>query len=502
MKRWPVALVCLLAGLFLGGFFGRSLLQGRDTTPPAVPKELTSYRDIVHKVLPAVVSIEARTRPVTVKGKQPRGRAPFDNQQVPEEFRRFFEDFGQAPSGAEPPQAPPRHGLGSGFVVDPAGVILTASHVVDGADRVIVSLLDGRKFETKDIKTDPKTDLAIVRVSAREPLPALELGDSSAMAIGDRVLAVGAPFGLTGTVTAGIVSSKGRSLHLNSYEDFLQTDAAINPGNSGGPLINLEGKVIGINAAIETRSGGFQGIGMAVASNLARDVMQQLIKEGVVHRAYLGVQITNIDNPDLAARLSVAKEGGVLVTEVLAKTPAAEAGLKDGDVITSLGANPVHDSRELKVAVARLPLGKPVTLHVIRDGKPQTLEVTVKEQPGDFDTAKAPSSRRLPRSENAIRVDSVGLEVSDMTPEAADRLGFRQAFGALIEKVQPDSLADQAGLERGLLITSVDRRPVKTATEFRDAVRSGSLEKGLLLQVRSPRGATSFVLLKSAAAAK
>ncbi len=497
MKRWPIAAVCLIAGLLLGGAAGRSLLKGQAPIATAVPRELTSYRDVVKKVLPGVVSIEAKSRSVADKAKAPRRRAPAD-EQVPEDFRRFF-DFGDG-SDREPQ---PRLGFGSGFVVDPKGVILTNNHVVEGADQVVVILQDGRKFTSKDIKTDPKTDLAIVRVDTSDALPYLGLGDSDTMEIGDRVLAVGAPFGLAGTVTAGIVSSKGRSLKMNMYEDFLQTDAAINPGNSGGPLVNLEGQVIGINSAIKSRTGGSQGIGLAIASNLAKTVMSQLVRDGVVRRGYLGVSIEDLTNRDLAIQLGVVKDGGVLVRRVMDKTPGAKAGLKDGDVITSLGGKPVRDGRELQLAVASLPLGKPVDLSVVRDTRPLALQVTIEEQPQEYGSEQRTPTPRAPRrGPEGVSVEKIGVEVADVTADAAERLGFKEGAGALVVKVDPDGVADDAGLGRGVVVAKVDKQPVKSAEAFKAAVDKGSLEKGILLQVQVPRGGTSYVLLKAAAPAK
>ena len=490
MKRWPLAVVCLIAGLTLGGLAGRSLLQGQAPVAPAVPKEMTSYRDVVKKVLPAVVSIESKARPAPQRRRAPR------DEQVPEEFRRFF-DF-DGPEG----DALPRQGFGSGFVVDPKGIILTNNHVVDGAEQVTITLQDGRKFTSKDVKTDPKTDLAIVRVETGEPLPALEFGDSNLMEIGDRVLAVGAPFGLTGTVTSGIISSKGRSLRMNMYEDFLQTDAAINPGNSGGPLVNLAGQVIGINSAIKSRTGGFQGVGMAIASNLAKVVMQQLVKDGVVRRGYLGVGIRDLIDRDLAARLGVEKDGGVLVTQVYDNAPGAKAGVKAGDVITGLAGKAVREGRDLQTAVAGLPLGKPVALGVVRDGQRLALQVTIEEQPRDFGTERVPAIRGVPRRpQETVSLDKLGLEVSDLSPEVAERLGLgKDAAGALVVRVEPEGLADEAGLARGMVVTKVDKRAVKSAEELKDAVEKGSLTKGLLVQVQTSQGGTSFVLLKAAAA--
>jgi serine protease Do len=496
MKRVPLMVCCLVAGAVVGTLLAGSLLKGQVNGAPVAPKDVTSYRDVVKKVLPAVVSIESRAK--VIKAKQPRRRAPADDQ-LPEEFRKFFE----MPGGEDDTPAP-HGGFGSGFLVDPKGVILTNNHVVDGADQVIVELRDGRKFVSKEVKTDPKTDLAIVKIEAKGPLPFLELGDSSEMEIGDRVLAVGAPFGLTGTVTQGIISAKGRSLHMNMYEDFLQTDAAINPGNSGGPLVNLDGKVIGINAAIKSRSGGFQGVGLAVASNMARNVMEQLLKDGVVHRGYLGVQIKDVVDPEVASRLGLKEgESGVLVTRVFEKTPGAKAGLKDGDVIQTLAGKPVKDGHELQMIVAGLPLGKPVDVHVLRDGKPVTLSVTVEEQPREYGTTRVPVRRPAASEGESVSLDKIGVEVSDLSADTAEQLGYPEGTkGVLIAKVDSDGLAAAGGLRRGMVVTKVDQQAVTSANALKEALAKASLEKGVLLQVQSPQGGTNYVLLKAGAAVK
>ncbi len=498
MKRWSLLVVCLLV---LGGLIGSgitgSLLRGQHGPHAAaviMPRELTSYRDVVKKVLPAVVSIEGRH---ITKVKQSRERVPgIDEQQLPDELRRFFGQLPGTPDSDGQPQ--PSTGFGSGFIVDPKGLVLTNFHVVDGADQVEVQLKDGRKFLSKDIKADSKTDLAIVRIQAKDALPYLELGDSGSMEIGDRVLAVGAPFGLTGSVTAGIISAKGRSLNVNLYEDFLQTDAAINPGNSGGPLVNLEGKVIGINAAIKSRSGGWQGVGMAISSNMARNVMEQLGRNGFVKRGYLGVQIKDIDNADLAAKLGLKETQGVVVSQVFDNSPSSKAGLKDGDVIVNLNGKAVKDSRDLQSAVASLPLNQAVELTVLRDGKTMSLKVTIEEQPQRFGTTKAPAPRNSRDERKGVHVDKVGVEVTDLTPELADSLGYKEsAHGVVVANVDRDGLAAQAGLRRGMLIAKIDRKPVSSASKAKEMLEAGSLKDGLLLQVQSPQGGTSFLVLKS-----
>jgi serine protease Do len=503
MSRWSLPLAGLLiAGLTVGLVAQRSL-HGQQQQPvlTGIPKELTSYRGVVKQVLPAVVSIESRVKPkANKKMNAPRGRrTPFEDGQVPEEFRRFFEQFGGQVPFQEMPDEGARVGFGSGFIVDPKGVVLTNHHVVADADQVDIQLADGRKFVSKDIKYDRKTDLAIVRIESKETLPFLELGDSDQMEIGDRVLAVGAPFGLTGTVTHGIISAKGRNLGMNRYEDFLQTDAAINPGNSGGPLVSLDGRVIGINSAIKSRSGGFQGVGLAIASNMVKNVMRQLLENGIVHRAYLGVSITNL-NPDVANPLGVPDKHGVVVGQVFDNSPASKAGLQAGDVITSINGKTVKDAHEVTMMVASLPVGKPTAVQIVRDGKPEKLNVTVEEQPEEFGNVTA--SENVPRrrgSSSTVTVDKVGVEVADLTPEVAEQFGYTvKDKGALVTRVDPDGAASESGLRPRMLITKVDKNPVKSAEEFRKEVDKGSLAKGMLLQVQLPNGGTNFLMLKGA----
>jgi serine protease Do len=510
MRRLSLAFssLTLAAVLAVGGAWYVPHALRATAAPPPVnaepPKEQPlSYRAIVKKVLPAVVSIESHAKPA-IKAKQPKRKAPAGDEspQTPDELRKFFDQL-QPGEGDDDGGGDGTLGFGSGFIVDPNGVVLTNYHVVEGADEVTVELHDGQKFTSKDIKSDPKTDLAIVRIHSKEPLPYVEFGDSDDMEIGDRVLAVGAPFGLTGTVTSGIISAKGRNLRMNMYEDFLQTDAAINPGNSGGPLINMEGKVIGVNSAIKSRSGGFQGVGMAIASNLAKHIETALLKEGAVHRGYLGVGIDEVDNEELAAHLGVKTGHGVVVTQAFAGAPADKAGVKEGDVITALGGKPVKDMRSLQTAVAELPKGEPIKLSVIRDGKPETLSVTIEEQPSAFGSTKAPRSRLPETIKDTTSLDSIGAEAADLTPKLAEGLGYTDTTkGVLLTGVDRDGLAASAGLARGMVVTKVEQQPVKSADTLKEKLDKAALDKGVMLQVRTPRGGVNYVMLKSEAADK
>ena len=351
-SRTLIALVCLSGGVVAGYLLNDRLhvqAQPNLRAIPAIPKELTSYRDIVKQVLPAVVSIEARIKARNIPG----------------------------PNGEQPV------GFGSGFIVDPKGVILTNYHVIEGADVLEVRLTDGRRFTPTEVRGDRKTDLAIIKIQPDKPLPALELGDSDSMEVGDRVLAVGAPYGLAGSVTHGIISAKSRNIRLNQYEDFLQTDAPINPGNSGGPLISLDGKVIGINSAIKSKTGGSNGIGLAISSKLVIEVMEQLLKQGTVKRGYLGVQIRDLDE-QLAGRLGIKQGSGVLITRIFERSPAANSGLRLGDVVHSIAGKAIHDGLDLQKVVASLPIRQPVDVVLTREGKSLQLKLLIEEQPEEF----------------------------------------------------------------------------------------------------------------------
>ncbi len=462
--RWPL----VATGIGLGLVTGLTLSQRLIGQPPApalpepvavapLPRDWQSFAPVVKRVLPAVVSIEAKAR----------------TEATPK------------PGELDP-------GFGSGVLIDPAGVVLTNHHVVVATTEVEVTLQDGRKFLSKDIRRDPKSDLAIIRLEPKEALPFLEYADSARMEVGDRVLAVGAPFGLTGSVTSGIVSGKSRdNLNLNLYEDFIQTDAAVNPGNSGGPLVNMEGKVVGITAAIKTRSGGFQGVGLAVSSNLAKSVSDQLIKNGVVRRPYLGVLVSELDEAT-ATKLKIKPDAGVVITKVFAKSPGEKANLGVGDVITTLNGQLVPTARAMQKATLALPVGEVVEAVVLRNGQPFLTRLTVEDQPDDFGTVKALKVAGLP-----VSYDHLGLAVVSLSPELSNRMGLPKSIqGVVVSGVTRNGLAEQSGLVRGQLIVRANKAAISTAEELRQIVEQGERDRGVVLQVLTPNGNVDFVILK------
>lgn len=467
----------------------------------------TAFRETAGKVLPAVVMIE--TRPQLVRNETPRGRSgpnnprQFDFEGSPfgelfernPDLRRFFGPGGfQMPGFPDSPRGGRRAaGMGSGVIIDPAGVILTNNHVVDGGGDIVVRLHDGREFKAAQVKTDPKSDVAVIVLDGVKGLPYAKLGNSDSAQVGDWVLALGQPFGLEGTVTAGIISAKGRGgMGITDRESFIQTDAAINPGNSGGPLVNLDGEVIGLNTAINSRSGGNEGVGFAVPVNLARWVSDQLLKSGRVQRAYLGVLIQPVSQ-DLADQFGVKVREGVAVREVMDGTPAAKAGLKPGDVIIEFGGKPVSEPGELQATVERCPIGSKQEAVVIRDGKRQTITVTCQELPEDNQLAAAGSAGS--KGAEGSRFDELGMEVENLTADVAEQLGVKGQQGVVVTSVEQGSTAAQAGLESGMVILEAGRKPVKNVEELEKALSGKALESGVLLLVRTESG-TRFVVLK------
>jgi serine protease Do len=478
----------ILAGSILAAVSVFAVSQGGDgpaAQKPAIvldakplgrdAKLSTSFASVIKRVSPSVVK-------VVVSGKA-------QNVELPEGFednpmlRRFF---GQQGRRNLVPQMPRQHGLGSGVIVTPDGYVLTNNHVVDHASDVRVSLQDGTEYSAKVVGTDPKTDLAVLKLNATG-LPAIQMTDSEGVEVGDTVLAIGNPFGIGQTVTSGIVSATGRSAIGLDYEDFIQTDAAINPGNSGGALVDAEGRLIGINTAILSRSGGNQGIGFAIPSNLARDVMENLIADGKVVRGYLGVMIQDL-TPAIAKKFKSDAKSGALVGDVTAKSPAAEAGIESGDVITEFAGRPVRSSHSLRLQVARIKPGEKVDLKVMRGNAEKAITVKVGELPNTDKLAKAGNDATDDKG------TLNGVAVTDLDSQA--RREFRipgSVQGALITDVDESSAAAEAGLSAGDVILEINREKVSSA---QDAIRltENPEDKTTLVKVWS-KGAQRFVVV-------
>ncbi len=464
----------------------------REKSPPARQtgdERLLGYTEIVQKVAPSVVSIYS-TKAVQSGA---RGQSPFGSSPSPfdffrdEDLRRFF-----GPQGPSQPDRPtPRQGgAGSGVILTADGYILTNNHVVDGADEIKVALGDNgkRELEAEIVGADPQSDLAVLKVNAGN-LPAATWGDSDQLLPGDTVLAIGNPFGLNQTVTLGIVSAVGRSnLNIAGYENFIQTDASINPGNSGGALIDNRGRVVGINTAIFSRSGGNIGIGFAIPVNMALRVANSLIEDGQVTRGYLGVMLGEL-TPDLAEALGV-EERGILINDVMPDTPAADAGLEDGDVVVAYNGKRVDEMTKLRLMVGNTRPGEKVTLTLIRDGRKRDVEVTI----GELDPQLLTRAGQAPPSGRSQSELFSGVSVAKLTPEMRERLGLPESTeGLLVTEVEPDSEAAEAGLRSGHVITEIDRRRVGSLREGREAVEGAGKSK-MLVRVATQEGSRYLAL--------
>lgn len=440
-------------------------------------KFTTSFAPVVKSVAPSVVQVYVSSKPKNVSPNLP-FNDPF--------FRRFFgEDFDGQQLRKNMP-APKQHGLGSGVIVTKDGYILTNNHVVENSDDTKVALNDGREYKAKIIGTDPKTDIAVLKIDA-DNLPYLPLANSDKVEIGDVVLAIGNPFGIGQTVTMGIISATGRGNVGIDYEDFIQTDAAINPGNSGGALVDAEGRLIGINTAILSRTGGNHGIGFAIPVNLARNVMEGLMKDGRVVRGYIGVNIQDL-NPALAKEFGVKERSGALVAEVSPDSPAEKAGLKSGDVIVEFNGKAVNDSRHLKLQVAQIKPGSKVPLKVMREGSQKNLSVTLKELPG----SKVASNSNHDGGASSDTLN--GVTVGEIDTLARSQLKLpANTKGALVTGVDESSPAFEAGLREGDVIQEINRQKVDTA-EQAIQLSENLKEDKILLKVWS-RGGSRFIVV-------
>jgi serine protease Do len=501
-KNFFVILVICLVGFFILSVVGvlkfslapglRSSYAGAEgvsapATPTVAPKTAFpsvpggfgapgSLADLVEKLSPAVVNIST-TKVVKMDGKRsPNGDMfPFDRFFGGEEdlYKRFF--------GDNPEKEFKQRSLGSGFIISKDGYIFTNNHVIEKADKIKVRLSSGKEYDATVKGRDPRTDLALIKINPDNSLPTVSLGDSDRLRVGDWVMAIGNPFGLDHTVTAGIVSAKGRVIGAGPYDNFIQTDASINPGNSGGPLFNMAGEVVGINTAIVAQG---QGIGFAIPVNMAKEILEDLKAKGKVTRGWLGVSVQDITE-DLAKSLKLKDRNGALVTEVFEGDPADKAGIKQGDIIIEVDGKKVKDTHELLRFVAVLPVGKKAAVKVLREGQVKELQLTVAEREEKKEVAGARGETK----------DTFGMSVQDITPEIAKQLGLSSTGGVIATKIREGSAADEAGLQPYDVILQVNRVKVGSVKDFQREISKKTADDRVLLLIRRGKG-TYYVAMK------
>lgn len=483
MKPLRVSLAVTSAALVLMAYWHRPDFriadafadEGTQTARSVAGAEELSraFRDVAKRTLPSVVSIRTIRKIETPQLGQldPSLPDPFGGSPLNDLFGDLRERMRQQQRG----RSGVATGEGSGFIISSDGLVMTNAHVVRGADEVTVALADGTEYAATDIRTDDFADVAVLRIKSDKPLPAIPLGDDSDIEIGDWVLAFGSPFGLEQTVTQGIISAKSRGLrNLPTRQEFLQTDAAINPGNSGGPLVNLSGEVVGINTAIETRSGGYDGVGFAVPVSLARWVGDQLAGSGRVRRAYLGVKPDDV-TPSIARAMELPAARGVIVTEVTKGSPAEQAGVKVQDIILRLDDRPVRNRQQLITVAERLTIGQSYPIVVLRDGKEITLNVTAAEFPEQI--AQAGKS-----------LEGFGAEVQPLTPELARELELDTDTGVVVTAVARNSFAARIGLRPGHVIARVGKTDINTVEELENALQQARERRQLVILVKTSNG--------------
>jgi serine protease Do len=471
-------IVFLLSGIIAGIGYGMFPSKGAAEpsagtaadTATIVPMVPGNFSELADRVRSGVVNIQVTRKVSNADYPMFRGN-PFGNR---DPFGEFFGQFG----GNRPERK--QQGVGSGCIISRDGDILTNNHVIEDADQIKVKLADGKEVNARIIGRDPKTDLALIKVDGTLDIPPLKLGDSDALRVGNWVVAVGSPFGLEQTVTAGIVSAKGRVIGSGPYDNFIQTDASINPGNSGGPLINMQGEVVGINTAI-IASG--QGIGFAIPINMAKDIVPQLQKTGHVTRGLLGVSIQDL-TPELARSFGLKETQGALIAKVVTGGPADKAGIVIGDVITSFNGNSVTSSKDLSRIVASTPVGETVTVRLIREGKVLDLSAKIgeMEEEGTGKTVKAATH------------NTIGLSVQNLTPQIASELGIQETAGVVVTGVEPGSAAAEAMVQTGDIIREVNRKPIKNASDFARKVDQAKSGDSLLLLIERQQN-TLFVTI-------
>jgi serine protease Do len=484
-------LVLLIIGLAIGLTIPYSV-ESQQNTLSMRPKQLPDFVELAKKLEPVVVNIST-----TQTVKQTQFPRPFGHPQPPtnpfgdpfgggnepfsELWRRFFGEPYGLPKGQ---RGLPRTALGSGFIVDQKGLVLTNNHVVENAEKITVKLFDEREFSAKVVGRDPKTDIAVIEITdGKGNFPVAPMGSSESLQVGEWVVAMGSPFGLNKTLTAGVVSAKGRHIGAGPYDNFIQTDASINPGNSGGPLVNMRGEVVGMNTAIFSRTGGNLGIGFAIPIDLAKEILPELIKTGKVTRGWLGVSIQRV-TPEIAESLGLQKSRGALVANVAEGSPADQAGVKVGDVLIEYDGQPIEESSQLPILVARSDVGKNVQATIVRDNKRIPVTIKVGELKEQEVVASGPKEGKL------------GLTVQNVTPQIAESLGLSRAGAVVITSVQPQSVAAEAGLRRGDVILEVDRKRINNIDEFQRIVNQTKAGENLLFLIQRG-GSNLFLALKS-----
>jgi serine protease Do len=471
-KKWLLT-ISLLIIIALGFVYVKGQVITEKTSMDAVKQNtktvafagnLPSFSQLVNHVKPTIVNISTTTV-FNGPDMQDRFMGPVNP------FRDFFgEDFFDKFFGNSPRREFKQKSLGSGFLIDREGYILTNNHVVEKASSIKVKLSDEKEYDAKIIGRDPKTDIALIKIDVNHTLPSATFGDSDKLEVGDWVVAIGNPFGLEHTVTAGIVSAKGRVIGAGPYDDFIQTDASINPGNSGGPLLNLKGEVVGINTAIVSSG---QGIGFAIPINVAKDLLPQLKSKGKIARGQLGVVIQKI-TPEIAKNFNLKEAEGALVSDVMENGPAEKAGIKRGDVITSYNGNKIKDNEMLPRLVAATEIGKKVKVGIIRDGKPMTIEVVVGEMPEEgLKTSKKPEVEK-----------DFGLAVQDITPEIAKHLNLKDRRGVIATDVTPGSPAGEADIRSGDIIKEIGRKPIGNVADFKEAMKKANIKEGIVILIK------------------
>ncbi len=464
------------------------LVAANDGENHAAPRMLEnsapfSFADLVERVSPAVVTITSET--TTTDGDD-------DNSNIPQQFKDLFNQFGQ---GAKP-QPHKALSAGSGFIIDKAGYLVTNNHVVDASKKITVKLPDGRSFTAKLIGTDAPTDIALLKIDSKTPLPTVEFGDDKKLRVGDWVVAVGNPFGLSNSVTAGIVSSLGRNIESSQqYTNFIQIDAPINRGNSGGPTFDLRGQVIGMNSMIFSPSGGSVGIGFAIPASLIHDVVAQLKAHGHVTRGWLGAEIQPV-TPEIAASLGIKDAKGAIVANVVPNGPAQKSGIEQGDIVTAIDGQAVEDSSDLVRKVANIPTGQVAVFSVSRNGKPAQIKVSIGTRPDD---ARLASNAPAGTGPAAASANAAGLALSPLTAESKKTFNLADNIsgGAVITKVDPDSDAADKGLQPGDVVLKIGSRTIKTPADFQSGVaeaKKGGRSSVLLLVARN-QGGTAFVAI-------